>query len=147
MMTGEIVLMKPHESSRINKKSIRGDSRDSWPVWKRGITDRKKSIQTDVLLSLYVLLVIGGTILLVNVFLSKKVAFLSLDIVFVLINSEDPDEMSHDAPLYLGLPCLPKYTFRSQWYTQRKINNLFEDFMTIICFHFVQSVVFRTLNR
>ena len=30
--------MKPHESSRKNKKSIRGDSRDSWPVWNRGIT-------------------------------------------------------------------------------------------------------------
>ena len=29
--------MKPHESPRINKKSIRGDSRDSWPVWNRGI--------------------------------------------------------------------------------------------------------------
>ena len=27
-----------HESPRINKKSIRGDSRDSWPVWNRGIT-------------------------------------------------------------------------------------------------------------
>ena len=33
----EIVLMKPHESPRINKKSVRGDSRDSWPVWNRGI--------------------------------------------------------------------------------------------------------------
>ena len=30
-------LMKPHESPRINKKSIRGDSGDSWPVWNRGI--------------------------------------------------------------------------------------------------------------
>ena len=29
--------MKPHESSRINKKSIRGNSGDSWPVWNRGI--------------------------------------------------------------------------------------------------------------
>ena len=29
--------MKPHESPRINKKSIRGDSGDSWPVWNRGI--------------------------------------------------------------------------------------------------------------
>ena len=31
-------LMKPHESPRINKKSIRGDSGDSWPVWNRGIS-------------------------------------------------------------------------------------------------------------
>ena len=38
MTIGEIVLMKPHESPQINKKSIRGDSRDSWPVWNRGIT-------------------------------------------------------------------------------------------------------------
>ena len=30
----EFFLMKPHESPRINKKSIRGDS---WPVWKRDI--------------------------------------------------------------------------------------------------------------
>ena len=29
--------MKPHESPRIRKKSIRGDSGDSWPVWNRGI--------------------------------------------------------------------------------------------------------------
>ena len=29
--------MKPHESPRINKKSIRGDSGDSWPVWNRGM--------------------------------------------------------------------------------------------------------------
>ena len=31
-------LMKPHESPRIRKKSIRGDSGDSWPVWNRGIS-------------------------------------------------------------------------------------------------------------
>ena len=29
--------MKPHEYPRIRKKSIRGDSGDSWPVWNRGI--------------------------------------------------------------------------------------------------------------
>ena len=29
--------MKSHESPRNNKKSIRGDSSDSWPVWNRGI--------------------------------------------------------------------------------------------------------------
>ena len=31
-------IMKPHESPRIRKKSIRGDSGDSWPVWNRGIS-------------------------------------------------------------------------------------------------------------
>ena len=25
--------MKPHDSPRIRKKSVRGDSGDSWPVW------------------------------------------------------------------------------------------------------------------
>ena len=48
MTIGEIVLMKPHESPRINKKSIRGDSRDSWPVWNRGI---KWSLQVNDLLN------------------------------------------------------------------------------------------------
>ena len=38
MTIGEIVLMKPHESPESIKKSIRGDSRDSWPVWNRGIS-------------------------------------------------------------------------------------------------------------
>ena len=33
--------MKPHESPRINKKSIRGDSGDSWPVWNRGINSHR----------------------------------------------------------------------------------------------------------
>ena len=32
--------------------------------------------------------------------------------------------MPYDAALYLGLHCLPKYTFRSQWYTQGEINSL-----------------------
>ena len=32
--------MKPHESPRINKKSIRGNSSDSWPVRNRGISPR-----------------------------------------------------------------------------------------------------------
>ena len=32
------IKMKPHESPRIRKISIRGDSGDSWPVWNRGIS-------------------------------------------------------------------------------------------------------------
>ena len=35
--------MKPHESPRINKKSIRGYSGDSWPVWNRGITYHRQN--------------------------------------------------------------------------------------------------------
>ena len=29
-----------------------------------------------------------------------------------LANSEDPDEMQHNAAFHLGLHCLPKYSFR-----------------------------------
>ena len=39
--------MKPHESPRINKKSIRGDSGDSWPVWNRGISNNYWNILTE----------------------------------------------------------------------------------------------------
>ena len=41
-------LMKPHESPRIRKKSIRGDSGDSWPVWNRGINRLFKPAQEKV---------------------------------------------------------------------------------------------------
>ena len=34
--------MKPHESPRIRKKSIRGDSGDSWPVWNRGTDGQQR---------------------------------------------------------------------------------------------------------
>ena len=37
--------MKPHESPRIRKKSIRGDS---WPVWNRGITAHKHEEGTNM---------------------------------------------------------------------------------------------------
>ena len=42
--------MEPHESPRIRKKSIRGDSGDSWPVWNRGIMheSRKREIQSNM---------------------------------------------------------------------------------------------------
>ena len=39
--------MKPHESPRIRKKSIRGDSGDSWPVWNRGIRKRISATLID----------------------------------------------------------------------------------------------------
>ena len=35
-----------------------------------------------------------------------------LEIVFILPNSEEPDEMQHNAALHLGLHCLPEYLFR-----------------------------------
>ena len=40
--------MKPHESPRIRKKSIRGDSGDSWPVWNRGINESKLAMKYDI---------------------------------------------------------------------------------------------------
>ena len=39
--------MKPHESPRINKKSIRGNSGDSWPVWNRGISEHMRDIKNQ----------------------------------------------------------------------------------------------------
>ena len=42
-------------------------------------------------------------------FLKKNHVFLSPKIVFVIANSEDPDQMSH-----LGQNCLSKYGFRRQ---------------------------------
>ena len=44
---GEKKIMKPHESSRIRKKSIRADSGDSWPVWNRGIRDNTSPRMTS----------------------------------------------------------------------------------------------------
>ena len=38
--------------------------------------------------------------------------FLSLKIVLILANSEDPYGMLHFAAFHLGLHCLPRYTFR-----------------------------------
>ena len=35
--------------------------------------------------------------------------FLSLKVVLILANSEDLDEMQHDAAFYLGLHSLPEY--------------------------------------
>ena len=47
-----------------------------------------------------------------------KIVFLTLKIIFVLAKSVDPDEMPHYAAFHLGLHCLPKYAFRSHWYTK-----------------------------
>ena len=35
--------------------------------------------------------------------------FLSLKVIFIIPNSEDPDKMQHDVAFYLGFNCLPKY--------------------------------------
>ena len=44
--------------------------------------------------------------------MSKNDIFLSLKIDFVSANSEDPDEMPHNAAFHLDLHCLPNYLFR-----------------------------------
>ena len=49
-----------------------------------------------------------------------KSVFLTLNIIFALANSADPDEMSHYAAFRLGLHYLPKDAFRSHWY--RRVN-------------------------
>ena len=50
--------MKPHESHRINKKSIRGDS---WPVWNRGIRRRSSfSYYTKLGLKMYTIMLEHG---------------------------------------------------------------------------------------
>ena len=38
-----------------------------------------------------------------NVIISQSIIFLSLQIECVLVNSADPDEMSHNAAFHLGL--------------------------------------------
>ena len=53
-----------------------------------------------------------------QVMFSKNIVFLSLKIDFVLANSEDPNEMLHDAAFHLGCHCLPKYLFRSSLSTK-----------------------------
>ena len=39
-------------------------------------------------------------------------ALLSMKVVLIIANREDPDEMQHYAAFHLGLHCLPKYPFR-----------------------------------
>ena len=38
--------------------------------------------------------------------------------IFVLADSVDPDEMSHDATFHMGLHSIPKHAFRVQYYTK-----------------------------
>ena len=52
---------------------------------------------------------------------SKFNIFPSLKVVFILVNSADPDEMPPHVAFHLGLHCLPKYLFI---YMQNK-NGLF----------------------
>ena len=47
---------------------------------------------------------------------SKFWCFMYLMIIFNLKNSADPDGMQHFVALHLGLHCLTKYSFRSQWF-------------------------------
>ena len=41
-----------------------------------------------------------------------------LKVVIVLANSEDPDDMPHNASSHQGIHCLIRFTFRIYWYTQ-----------------------------
>ena len=46
-----------------------------------------------------------------RLYFKKKI--IALKINFVLANTEDPDEMPHQASFHLGLRWLPKYSFRA----------------------------------
>ena len=66
-----------------------------------------------------------------------KIVFLSLKIVFVSANSEDPDEMPHNVAFHLGLHCLPAQSthlgvarLSIQW---AKDPNKAQYFMQILC--------------
>ena len=43
----------------------------------------------------------------------QKNIFLNID--FGLVNSADPDEMSHYEAFHLGVECLPKYPIKGFW--------------------------------
>ena len=45
-----------------------------------------------------------------------KIKFISLNIVLILANSEDPNEMQHYAAFHWSLHCLQKYMFRGFQY-------------------------------
>ena len=45
----------------------------------------------------------------------NKIVFLSLNIVFVLANSVDPDKMPHSKAFHLGLHCLWQHTIRGHY--------------------------------
>ena len=50
--------------------------------------------------------------------LSEILSFLFLNMDFVIINSADPDEMTHCVAFHLGLSCSIKYPIRGFWYTK-----------------------------
>ena len=47
-----------------------------------------------------------------QVIIFKNIVFFCLKIFFTFTNSDDTDEMQHNAAFHLGLHCLPKYSFR-----------------------------------
>ena len=56
-----------------------------------------------------------------QVILSKNYCILSLEIIFVLANSVDPNETPHSASLHLGVHCLSKHLFMGIQYKQLNI--------------------------
>ena len=79
-MIGEKKLMKPHESPRIRKKSIRGDSGDSWPVWNRGISEHATINRLSCYLAAFSIFKVGNEMLLhISVF---KVCFITQKLLF-----------------------------------------------------------------
>ena len=72
----------------------------------------KFPIKCDTVMSERSIAYIEGSQVIIS---KKKKIFFSLKMNFVLANSEDLDEMQHDATFHLGLHCLPKYLFMGFW--------------------------------
>ena len=62
------------------------------------------------------------------------IAFLSLKINFALVNSTDPDGMTHDAAFHLCLHCLPKYPFMHFRSLKGYRNNLSTSYLILLFF-------------
>ena len=56
--------------------------------------------------------------------------FPSLNVVFILVNSADPDEVPPYAAFHLGLHCLPKYLFTDM--QNKKVNFSIKTFAMIL---------------
>ena len=50
--------------------------------------------------------------------IQNKYVIRSLNIVFIITNSADPDEIQHYAAFHLGIHCLSNYLFRGFQYTK-----------------------------
>ena len=69
----------------------------------------------------------------------NNILFLSLKIVFVLANREDPDKMTHFGAFHLGLHCLPKYPFRGYSQSLQRVKRLK---LETVVFYLLHAIIF-----